>query len=142
MYIDPRFLQRPPSFTQAQIGRALLLGDRAGADRVWQANMLANQPQTIKLNDGRIIHYLPNDPTQQWQEAAPLKIDTLKPGEYAQGTRPNASGGFDIVEGGLTPLISSKLRRIKSSRPRARERTWPTRALTSSDPLFAQVCIA
>jgi hypothetical protein len=41
-----------------------------------QANMLANQRQTIKLSDGRIIHYLPNDP-QQWQEAAPLKIDTL-----------------------------------------------------------------
>jgi hypothetical protein len=77
MYVDPRFLQRPPSFTQAQIGRTLLLGDRAGADRMRQANMLANQPQTIKLSDGRIIHYLPNDPTQQWQEAAPLKIDTL-----------------------------------------------------------------
>jgi hypothetical protein len=99
MYVDPRFLQRPPSFTQAQIGRALLLGDRTLADRMRQANMLANQPQTIKLKDGRIIHYLPNDPTQQWQEAAPVKIETLKPGEYTQGTRPNAAGGFDIAEG-------------------------------------------
>jgi hypothetical protein len=60
--------------------------------------MVASQPQTIDFRGGKLA-YLPGDPTQQHWEAPGVKVETLKPGEYTQGTRTNAVGGFDIVEG-------------------------------------------